>query len=1087
MHRSRSRTGNRLRGCWARVAVLGLVAGAVSGLPGADADLEASRSGAPMGGETGAQREVVTLATGDRVAVSSRPDGRTIAHLLPGSPNFGEPMRTVTLAGDLYLRPRHLGAAEARRLDASMFNVSRLARLGAADGAIPVRVTFDADTRPHRVPGIDVAPGTTRTTGSGDSVVRGAYDLNDQPTAAGTWRGVTSVSLRGRDGSDAEPVADDYELHTLTVNVRNRHGDPANCAAVVVMNIDDARLFNWLDFCAGGGRTKLSVPGGNYGVIAVADQAAASSITATQRLAVDADTEVTVSARDATARVRFPKLPGAKPQEATFHYIRSAATRGSFSFSFGFSRGFPLYVEPSAVPAIGDLRSGLRATLRIPHEKRPSDLVESFDWQRGVPADLSYTHDRAEFARVTTTYHSDGRQRQGMLGHGTAAFMPGQSFDFVSVWPMRSPLKRRELYLGDPDITWYPFTSIGWNTELGAGSRHYRPRQRLAESWFRGPLAAGAGVAVRKPPTGRNCPACRVGDVIRLNLAPFTDAHPDHWGYKWGRNPWVLSRGQKVVDKGGWPVTEVEVPAGKARYRLQMTNSMPKRYALSTRAQTVWGFSSATGNRVLPLLMPRYGLPVDAMNRLPAGRTSFRLAVPRLGDDRVRVEKPSVKVSYNGGKTWKRAEVVRRSSEVFRVRLVNPKPGDRPRYGSLRVRAEDRAGNVVNQTVKRAWRIRGGGDGSSAGQPDGPGDGIPRQACGAVGERAFRCLALVGASGDRALDARADPAGYGAHELRDAYNLPAGEGAGQTVAVVVAGDYPTAAKDLNVYRKQFGLPACTVASGCFTKLNQDGVEGEYPRPDRGWALEAALDLQMISASCPRCKLVLVEANSPYFGPMLKAVDTAAANADVVSNSYGASEFTGIRPMAKHFDVDGVPMTVSAGNFGYQPANFPASAPSVISVGGTALRHADNDRGWRESAWWSGSSGCSAYFAKPSWQSDAACHMRTIADVAAVGDPATGVAVYDSFGFYGEKGWFVLGGTSTGAPLVAGMIAAGGDADRYDGADLYANAGTDALYDVHRGSNGFCKGSYMCTGRPGYDAPTGNGTPNGLEAFTDVTP
>jgi subtilase family serine protease len=346
----------------------------------------------------------------------------------------------------------------------------------------------------------------------------------------------------------------------------------------------------------------------------------------------------------------------------------------------------------------------------------------------------------------------------------------------------------------------------------------------------------------------------------------------------------------------------------------------------------------------------------------------------------------------------------------------------------------------------------------------------------------------VGAFGADALTARADPAGYGAPELRDAYDLPQAGGAGQIVAVVVAGDYPTAAKDLNAYRKQFGLRPCTVASGCFTKLNQNGVEGDYPRKNRGWALEAALDLQMISASCPRCKLVLVEANSPFFGPMLKAVDTAAAHADVVSNSYGAYEFTGIRQMARHYDVDGVPMTVASGDFGYEPANFPSSAPSVISVGGTALRHSDNDRGWRERVWRFGGSGCSAYFGKPAWQTDAACHLRTAADVAAVGDPRTGVAVYDSFGFAGQQGWFVLGGTSAGAPLVAGMIAAAGDADTFTGADLYAN--TAALHDVTAGTNQvfqLCRGSYMCNGEPGYDAPTGNGTPDGVEAFTDVTP
>ena len=1092
MQRSRNRRGDRRGGWWARLAVLALAVGLLSGT--SPVTTASGTSAAPVTGAAaaGTGRDVVTLPTGDRVAITTHADGRSTVALLPGSPNFGEPMQTLTLAGQLYVRPRDLSAAEARRLDASMFNVTRLAR---SDGDAPVRVSFDAGTRPHDVPGIDVAAGTARSTSAGDRVARGSI-ASASDLESGSWRGVTRVALAGPDASDPDPMADDYELHTLAVDVDDRQGESADCAAVVVSNVDDGRLFNWLDFCAVDGRIRLSVPDGNYAVIAIVDDyqpCCSGAIVADQRVRVDADTDVALSSGEATARVPFPKVRGAKGVEGTFHYIRSAEGPGSFSISYGFGAGFPLRVEPAKRPAIGDLTSGIRATLRIRHERRPATPVETLDWQRGVPKDLGRRYERSDFTSVAAAYHGDGRSRRGGIVRGTAAFMPGQTSDWVTLWPVDTPTKRRELYLGSPSIRWYALSFLGIAgplTELDSRQRTYAAGERQTETWFRGPLHPGAGYAVRRPPTGPDCPACRSGDVIRLNLAPFTDAHADHWGYRWARNPWVLSRGKAIVAKGGWPQAEIDVPARKARYRLEMRNVMPKRYNLSTRSETTWGFRSATGDRVLPLLMPRYVLPVDLMNRLPAGRTSFRLAIPRLGDDHVRIKKPAVRVSYNGGKTWKRAEVVRRGPDVFRVRLDNPKPGSKPRYGSLRVRAEDRAGNTVAETIKRAWRVRGGGDAAAPSGDPAPSNDVPRRACGAVDEGQFRCLAMIGAYGDRALDARADPEGYGAHELRDAYDLPAGTGAGQTVAIVVAGDYPTAAKDLNRYRRQFGLPPCTVASGCFTKLNQEGVEGDYPRPNRGWALEAALDLQMASAACPRCELVLVEAKSPYFGPMLKAVDTATAHADVVSHSYGATEFTGIKRMARHFDVDGVPMTASAGNYGYGPAGFPASARSVISVGGTALRHADNDRGWRERAWSAGSSGCSAYFAKPAWQTDPACHMRTIADVAAVGDPETGVAVYDSFGFAGEKGWFVLGGTSTAAPLVAGMIAAAGDADAYDGADLYAHAGTDALNDVRKGSNGLfqsCEGSYMCNAKPGYDAPTGLGTPNGLEAFADVAP
>jgi hypothetical protein len=108
-------------------------------------------------------------------------------------------------------------------------------------------------------------------------------------------------------------------------------------------------------------------------------------------------------------------------------------------------------------------------------------------------------------------------------------------------------------------------------------------------------------------------------------------------------------------------------------------------------------------------------------------------------------------------------------------------------------------------------------------------------------------------------------------------------------------------------------------------------------------------------------------------------------------------------------------------------------------------------------------------------------MRTVADVSAVADPYTGLAVYDTFGF---DGWLQVGGTSLAAPIVASAFAMGdtGEHRRYASA-LYQNDGS--LFDVVGGNNGQCSGTYLCTGVEGYDAPTGLGTPNGVSAFRRV--
>jgi hypothetical protein len=419
---------------------------------------------APAAADAAAAREVVTLATGDRVAVYRLPGGRTGASMLSGSPHYGEPVQTVTLAGQLYVRPLGLSEAEASQLDASMFNVTRLAE-ATTDDAVPVRVSFADGTAPHDVPGIDVETRTARPAGGNRTVARGSYAGTDR--SDGSWRGVTNVSLPGADASDAGPVGDDYEIHTLTVDVRDRRGNPADCAGVYVLNLDDARLYTWLDFCAHEGRSKLNVPEGNYAIIANIVGAGSFSVAATQRLEVSADIETTLSAREATARVQPSTLAGAKPVVMALHYMRTSEVGGGFGNTYAFGPRSDLRVEPSKPVELGDLRSSVRGTLRIPHQKRPADLVETLDWRRGVPTDLSYEHVRSDFTDVTASYYSDGRRHTSQLAHWVFAFIPGQSGDLAPVWQERSPLKRHELYQGDPETTWYPSNSIGADTELG--------------------------------------------------------------------------------------------------------------------------------------------------------------------------------------------------------------------------------------------------------------------------------------------------------------------------------------------------------------------------------------------------------------------------------------------------------------------------------------------------------------------------------------------------------------------------------------------------------------------------------------------
>lgn len=282
-----------------------------------------------------------------------------------------------------------------------------------------------------------------------------------------------------------------------------------------------------------------------------------------------------------------------------------------------------------------------------------------------------------------------------------------------------------------------------------------------------------------------------------------------------------------------------------------------------------------------------------------------------------------------------------------------------------------------------------------------------------------------------------------------------------------------------MYRNQYGLPPCTTANGCFRKVNQSGGTS-YPRGDQGWAEEISLDLDMASAICPNCKILLVEASSNSFANLSAAVDRAAMmGASVISNSYGGSEYSGEVSAQSHYNHPGVAITVSSGDAGYG-VEFPAASQYVTAVGGTTLTRNSSTRGFTETVWSGAGSGCSAYITKPTWQTDAGCARRSVADVSAVADPNTGVAVYDTYRLH-PGGWLVFGGTSVAAPIIGGVYALAGNASSITyGSFSYSHQ--SSLFDILSGSNGSCGGSYLCTATSGYDGPTGNGTPNGTGAF-----
>ena len=334
----------------------------------------------------------------------------------------------------------------------------------------------------------------------------------------------------------------------------------------------------------------------------------------------------------------------------------------------------------------------------------------------------------------------------------------------------------------------------------------------------------------------------------------------------------------------------------------------------------------------------------------------------------------------------------------------------------------------------------------------------------------------------RQTDASSTSGPWEPSDLQSAYGTTAAaasNGAGKTVAIVDAYNDPNVASDLAVYRSEFGLPACTTANGCLRVVNQTGGT-TLPANNASWSQEISLDVDMVSANCPKCSILLVEASSASTANLAAGVNTAARlGATAISNSYGGSESSSDPSGISSYTHPGIAITVSNGDAGYG-VETPASYGTVTAVGGTSLTTASNARGWTESVWSGSGSGCSRYETKPSWQHDTGCTHRTVGDVAYDGNPSTGVYVYDSYAYQGYSGWLEFGGTSVGAPSIAAIYALSGNTAGTPAALAYSN--TASLNDVTTGSNGSCSPAYLCHGEVGYDGPTGNGTPNGTGAF-----
>lgn len=329
-------------------------------------------------------------------------------------------------------------------------------------------------------------------------------------------------------------------------------------------------------------------------------------------------------------------------------------------------------------------------------------------------------------------------------------------------------------------------------------------------------------------------------------------------------------------------------------------------------------------------------------------------------------------------------------------------------------------------------------------------------------------------------------------QIHSAYSLPLRGVSGQTIAVVSAFDDAHAQADLTAYSQQYDLPPCTTANGCLRILNQAGQARPVPASDPTggqWITEAAIGTEMAHAVCQSCKVMLVQADSDDPGDISAAVQTAThAGATVVETSFTVAENLTDAGYFLDYSSGRAAMVAAAGDGGYTGSlNFPASLPDVLSVGGTSLTLGSGGRYWTETVWGETVSGCSEWEPAPLWQQTVAAgagcgSMRVVTDVSAVADP--GVAVHVTGVSTPGGPWYAASGTSVSAPIIAGVIGLAGSVGAREPQMIYEHAKADpgALHHITQGSNGADCTSVLCRAGPGWNGPTGLGSPNGLAVF-----
>ncbi len=1085
-------------------AVLAVAVAPATVLPHAAADPPASTPPVPA-------VRTVTLLTGDRVSVAQPAGGPPAVTVVPREGGTATSFQVLSSGSHLYVIPQDAAGYIGQPLDIGLFDVNALPAAG------PIQLTANYSST-----GAGALPGTAAT-GSSTLTVRDPAALGRaiaRQWAAGKRTGTTGGHLFDgirsltRSGSPQQQQPPG-KLYTLTVKAFDRLGRRDSFDLATAMNADNIdTYFGQQGFYSG--QLAFSVPAGAYSITAYitthhADGSLDFTLVTAPEVQVTRDTTVVLDARK-SHRVSATVPQPTSQAVGQLNLQRNPAVGVTLTDTFVEFGAAPLYATATAPVHTGELY--FYPALRLGDPDGSLDHVQydmEFPYIGSIPANLSHDVTADQLATIDARYHSSVPGRKEFEARN--GYLPWQAVQVQAGSNFAAPLARTEYVLSQPGMTWLQelitdeLDGFGFAFDI---PRTYTPGEHTSADWSAQPTAPGIQ---QNASAGQSCPACRAGDTLNLQLWGFQDPS----GHLMLPDPTAtenlsLYQGDTPVGQARGGFTSFPLSPNPASYRLVYdTARQASWWPSSTHTHTEWSFASAErapdqlppgwtcggkggGGRgdvpagapaedcsFEPLLFARYatGAGIDDVVSAGGPATVDVTVSHQLGAAATPLTSFSAQVSYDDGTTWTPVSATSLGDGRYRLAYDQPPLGDTSGFASLRISASDADGSSIDQTITRAYPLAV----SPPMPPTEPQPGAPAvRACATPATAPYmQCMAFVNAAAGTSTD---QPHGLGPADIRSAYALGENDGQGRTVAIVDAYDDPNAETDLAAYRAQYGLPPCTSASGCFRKVNEHGASAPLPSPDPGWGVEVSLDLDAVSAACPNCRILLVEADSSSIVDLLPGVLSAdAMHVDAISNSYGSrGEYSGEQTLEGYFHALRTPTLFATGDYGYGNGamviggiSYPAASRYVIAVGGTTLTRDSSPRGWTETAWAGATSGCSAYIHKPSWQKDSLCDMRTVADVSAVSDPATGLAVYDTFGY---GGWLQVGGTSLATPIVSAIYAMAGHPTNPRFAEgLYRNP--SALYDVVGGSNGTnCSNTYLCNAVSGFDGPTGLGSPDG---------